>query len=221
MTEPSSAARVRPVNGPVGGTPNSDDPDGKLRDLAGILSRKIKIGQRKREEREVKQGYAAPNDYTYPIFQCMQQATDKSFEDYLDRVEHALAVEVQESTMKRRAWTAWFVLSCLQLIRDKRRGGRKRLPARGAKLANLIVNHLLVSDGAAALGVYDALAGEECIFSSARTADGFQSNATNCVRHLSAPLRTSTAWVAWCPRSSVVRFMYLLTIPGYRCLGSC
>jgi hypothetical protein len=104
-------------------------------------------------------------------------------------VEHALAAEVQEEKIKRRAWTSWFVLSCLQLIRDKRRGGRKRLPARGAKLANLIVNRLLISEGAAAMGVYDALAGKGYAFFPAHTADGFQSNVTNCVRHLSARLR--------------------------------
>ncbi|KAL1850481.1 hypothetical protein Daus18300_012895 [Diaporthe australafricana] len=178
MTEPSSAAGLRPVNGPVGGTPNSDNSDDKLLALAHTLSTKIKTGQRKREEREVKQGYAAPNDYTYAIYQCLQQTTD-SFDNYLDRVEHALTVEHKESKMKRRAWTAWYVLSSLQLVRDNRRGGRKRLRARGAKLANLIVNHLLISDGAAALGVYDALAGKSYAFFPARTADGYQSNVTH------------------------------------------
>ncbi|KAJ0103803.1 hypothetical protein J7T55_004206 [Diaporthe amygdali] len=44
-------------------------------------------------------------------------------------------------------------LRTLSRILDKRRGGRKRLAARGAKLANLIVNRLLVSEGAAAMGV--------------------------------------------------------------------
>lgn len=156
-----SSSDVRPVNGPVGGTSAGDDLDCKLRTLARILSKKIKTGQRKREEREGKQGYVDPNNYSHTIYQCMQQITDKSFDGYLDRVEHALAAEVQESKIKRRAWTSWFVLSCLQLIRDRRRGGRKRLPARGAKLANLIVNRLLISEGAAAMGVYDALA-EQC-----------------------------------------------------------
>jgi hypothetical protein len=46
-----------------------------------------------------------------------------------------------------------------------------------------------ISEGAAAMGVYDALAGKGSVFFPEHTADGFQSNVTNCVRHLSAPLK--------------------------------
>lgn len=164
--ESSSATNITPLNGPVGGTSAGDDSDRKLRTLSRTLSKKIKTGQKKRETREGKQECLNPNNYTDAIYQCMQQTTDKSFDVYLDRLEHALAAESQESQMKRRAWTLWFILSCLQLVRDKRRGGRKRLAARGAKLANLIVNRLLVSEGAAAMGVYDALAGNGYTFFS-------------------------------------------------------
>jgi hypothetical protein len=170
---PSSATNIRPVNGPVGGTSAGDDSDRKLRTLSRTLSKKIKTGQKKREQREGRREYVDPNNYTHAIYQCMQQTTDKSFDVYLDRVEHALAAESQESQIKRRAWTSWFVLSCLQLIRDKRRGGRKRLAARGAKLANLIVNRLLISEGAAAMGVYDALAGNGHAFFPKDTANRF------------------------------------------------
>ncbi|RSL82777.1 hypothetical protein CEP52_016878 [Fusarium oligoseptatum] len=45
--------------------------------------------------------------------------------------------------------------------RELRRKGRKHRPSNGARLANQIVNHLLVTDGVAAMGVYDGLA-EHC-----------------------------------------------------------
>lgn len=191
-----------------------DNSEPKLITLARLLSRKIKIGQKKREDLEAKGRWVDSEGTAQTIHQCFQQTIDKGFD--LDQIERALATEVQKTDVKRRAWTAWFVLSCLQLIRDKRRTGRKCLPARGARLANLIVNRLLLSDGVAAMGVYDALAGKDhqSYSNFIYIADGIQSNIINYVRLPSALLKTLNISVSWLPRNYMVRSMRLSTIPG-------
>ncbi|KAL7917291.1 hypothetical protein ACQKWADRAFT_307144 [Trichoderma austrokoningii] len=83
---------------------------------------------------------------------------NQSFNSHLDQIEEKLVSAMNNSYDKTMVWLNWFFYSCLRLVRDRRRSGRRHMPSTGAKLANLIVDRLLISDGLEALGVYNALA---------------------------------------------------------------
>lgn len=96
------------------------------------------------------------------VARCISSVDDDGkLDKYLNDIEQGFkqAVKLDESDVKRRTWTLWMFLSCLRLVREKRRKGRKHVPSQAAKLFNLIINRLLVSEGVMAVGVYEALAG--------------------------------------------------------------
>lgn len=84
---------------------------------------------------------------------------EESSDKYLDRVEGVLESLYKSEKDNRRVWTVWYFLSCLRLVRGNRRKGTHDLPARGAKVANHIINSLIRSHGLNAMGVYNRLSG--------------------------------------------------------------
>ena len=79
----------------------------------------------------------------------------------LDDIEGALKASMESKHSNRETWISWIYLANLRIVRDHRRDPHR--PYRAARLFNRIVNHLLVLDGAAAMIVYDVLAGKEQI----------------------------------------------------------
>ncbi|KAI8710366.1 hypothetical protein NCS52_01581600 [Fusarium sp. LHS14.1] len=131
------------------------------------LVKKVESGQAKRVKREKRQKNNKEVEVIgvdNVVSQCLlREIDDENLDRYLDRVEKALDQYIQgdKCDVRRRSWTTWFYLACLRIVRELRRKGRKHRPSNGARLANQIVNHLLVTDGVAAMGVYDGLA-EHC-----------------------------------------------------------
>jgi len=133
-----------------------------LNALADKLINKVQSGQRKRRKREEK-GFAvfAVDD---AVTECLRRnADDPDLDKNLDAVDTALKGRMKHESAEgvRRAWNSWYHLNCYRVIIDLRRKGRKRRSVRGVKVANSIVNHLLVSDGENAMGVLDGLAGKD------------------------------------------------------------
>ncbi|KAL6868031.1 hypothetical protein J3F83DRAFT_88737 [Trichoderma novae-zelandiae] len=136
------------------------DMAGKLRLYATQVANAIRRGLYKAEVRKIlwsEQDMEA--GYEYVVSHVPVPDEGRGSAVYLDQVENQLSSAMKEEPDdKTTAWINWFFLSNLQLVREHGRDGRKHLPLKGAKLANLIVNKLLISDGVAALGVYNALA---------------------------------------------------------------
>lgn len=134
--------------------------------LVDKLVRKVESGQARRVKREKKrkgntevQVIGVDN----AVSQCLlREVDDEKLDRYLDQVERALDdyIRGDKCDVNRRTWTVWFYLACLRIVRELRRKGCKHRPSNGARLASQIVNRLLVTDGVAAMGVYDGLAGK-------------------------------------------------------------
>lgn len=128
-------------------------PQTKLGSIANNISQKIqKYCDNLDDTRALNVDYALSHCLCPRVF-------SQSFDGYLDQIEEKLESVMDDSKDKMIIWLNWFYYSCLRLVRDRRRSGRRHMPSTGAKLANIIVDRLLISDGLAALGVYNALAG--------------------------------------------------------------
>lgn len=129
------------------------DPQTKLGSIAIKISRKI---QKYYDNLDGKRAL----NVDYAVSHCLcPREYNQSFDGYLDQIEEKLVSVMNDSNDKMIVWLNWFFYSCLRLVRERRRSGRRHMPSTGAKLANIIVDRLLISDGLAALGVYNALAG--------------------------------------------------------------
>ncbi|KAL7940742.1 hypothetical protein V8C42DRAFT_207334 [Trichoderma barbatum] len=166
-TEADGERTVCTVNEPGGGTTTTSSRDEvrkvKLQSLAKNLVTRIKKGQDDIKKREMESGQEVNCDDAF--FQCLIPYDGKSFN--LDQVEKILSGIDISHTDNRKTWTHWFFSSCLQIVREEaehrwqitdRHRNRKHKPFQAAKVANLIVNKLLISDGISAMGVYNALA---------------------------------------------------------------
>jgi hypothetical protein len=96
------------------------------------------------------------------IFHCLPPSTDDNdLDNRLDKVESTLAesIRVDKGNVKRRTWTSWFYLANLRVAREVRRKRRQHRPSHAASLFNRLVNLLFITEGEAAMGVYDGLEG--------------------------------------------------------------
>ncbi|PNP48791.1 hypothetical protein TGAMA5MH_00245 [Trichoderma gamsii] len=147
-----NTARANKMTKPVQGL----DPQTKLSLIADKISRKI---QKYHDDLD---GTRALN-VDYAISHCLcPRVCGQSFDGYLDQIEEKLESVMNDSKDKMIVWLNWFYCSCLRLVRERRRSGPRHMPSTGAKLTNIIVDRLLISDGLAALGVYNAVA--ECCY---------------------------------------------------------
>ncbi|KAL7919283.1 hypothetical protein ACQKWADRAFT_209934 [Trichoderma austrokoningii] len=145
----------------------------RLLSIANNLTNVIKRGQGKIRER------VQETHYDRAVFQLVVHNEGRGFD--LEQIENMLlGLEISsENTDKRRKWTIWYFLSCFRMVREgaweeswktrKRNRFRKHKPFHGAKVANLIVNKIIDSDGLAAMRVYGALA--ECGYKLSKEAE--------------------------------------------------
>lgn len=147
-------------------TPNSDKSRNKIKQNADKLIQVIISGQEKLETRLQKEG---ETNYDLTVFKLK---IPKNGEDYnLEQIENTLLELEASCTDKRKKWTLWYFLSCIQMVKEEiwetrretteKHRGRKHKPYLSAKIINLIINKLIETDNMAAMGVYNAFTGKK------------------------------------------------------------
>ncbi|KAL7906006.1 hypothetical protein GGI35DRAFT_126629 [Trichoderma velutinum] len=112
-------------------------------------------------------------NYDFTIVQSLNPKDIASYD--WNRIQHALSETefyYKKEGNKKKEWTVWYFRCCLQMVLEKtyyqqQYLNHKSRTFKGAKVANLIINKLLKSDGIAAVGVYNALAVSGLKFSKA------------------------------------------------------
>ncbi|KAL7932166.1 hypothetical protein V8C35DRAFT_307547, partial [Trichoderma chlorosporum] len=129
------------------------------------LAENLVITIKKAQEDLVKRKEAEPRleaNYDHAVFQGLIPNDGKIID--LNQIEQALKdMQNYYKDDKRKLWTSWYFRCCFQMVIEKAynppgfQGHNKNKPFQGAKIVNLIINKLLISDGLAAMGVYIAL----------------------------------------------------------------
>ncbi|KAL6695131.1 hypothetical protein J3F84DRAFT_39186 [Trichoderma pleuroticola] len=145
-----------------------------------------------------KQGQVDPVQEANYDFTIVQPLNPKGNTTYnLDQIHHALSETesyYKKEGNKKKEWTIWYFRCCLQMVLEKTYFQQQYLHHRsrtfkGAKVANLIINKLLKSDGIAAVGLYNILA--------------------DLVRHLSLSMKIRNLLPTWLQRISTIKYRFL------------
>lgn len=135
----------------------------KPESLAGSLIKTIKNGQDKLMKRGTKPDQEANHNHAVLPHIIPNACTNHDFDQTKASLLN-LETYYKKKNDKKKMWTAWFLYSCLQLVIEEANPlppnqHHKHKPFLGARVANLIVNKLLQSDGISAMGVFNILAG--------------------------------------------------------------
>ena len=97
------------------------------------------------------------------VWQYAQQADGKDSVSIISRLDTEFSNhrEVARGKYKVGAWVDWFYSGCFALVYSQMRVQARTRAASGAYIVNSIVNHLLLTDGHAAVSVFGALAGKD------------------------------------------------------------